>query len=140
MEPKLFVATKAIIVYQGKVLILREAGTYSEGTNEGKYDVPGGRIKPGERFDEALKREVFEETGLHIQVENPITVGEWRPVVHEEPWQVVGIFFLCKADTLEVVLSEDHDAFEWIEPGDYKKYPLIDNLKPVFEKYLELNL
>jgi len=66
MEPKLFVATKAFIVYNNKVLILRESIKYQEGTNHGKYDVVGGRVKPGQRFDESLLREIKEETGLEI--------------------------------------------------------------------------
>lgn len=41
---KLFVAAKAVVQNEeGKVLILREATTYEESTNVGKYDIPGGR-------------------------------------------------------------------------------------------------
>lgn len=137
MEPKLFIATKTIIAHDGKILILREAGSYTEGTNTGRYDLPGGRLKPGEHFKEALKREVVEETGLSIQIGNPIAVNEWRPIVRGEQWQIVGIFFECYAFSPKVVVSADHDAFEWIDPREYKKYNIIDNLKPVFEEYLK---
>ena len=136
MDIKLFIATKAFVLYQGKVLILKEAGSYTDGTNTGKYDLPGGRLKPGEQFNEALKREVFEETGLDIEIGSPISVGEWRPVVRDEQWQVVGIFFKCISDTDVVKLSEDHDSFLWIDPKDYSNYPIIENLKFVFENYL----
>ena len=77
MEPKLFIATKAVIVHEGKILILREAGSYAEGTNMGRYDFPGGRLKPGEHFSQALGREVVEETGLSVQIGNPIAVNEF---------------------------------------------------------------
>jgi 8-oxo-dGTP pyrophosphatase MutT (NUDIX family) len=137
MEPKLFVATKAFIVHQGKVLILRESGTYDEGTNSGRYDLPGGRLQPGEHVLEALKREVKEETGLVVELGDPISVGEWRPVVKEVPWQIIGIFFECETSSLEVSLSGDHDEYKWIEPSEYQKYNLIENLKPVFQKYLK---
>ena len=137
MEPKLFIATKAFIINEGKVLILRESGSYQDGTNSGRYDLPGGRLKPGERFDNALRREVLEETGLEVAIHGPLAVGEWRPVVREAPWQIVGIFFRCEADHREVKLSEDHDEYLWIEPQEYEKYGLIDNLKPVFATYLE---
>ncbi len=149
MEPKLFIATKAFIVHSGKILIVRESVKYVEGTNAAKYDVVGGRLKPGERFDESLRREVKEETGLEVQIGKPFFVNEWRPVVKGEQWQIVGIFFECilKSDFLEksdfpkltdakVILSEDHDAFEWILPEEYAKYNLIENLKSAFEAYL----
>ncbi|KKU48198.1 hypothetical protein A3H10_01255 [Candidatus Uhrbacteria bacterium RIFCSPLOWO2_12_FULL_46_10] len=137
MELKLFIATKAVIIHDEKILILREASLYADGTNEGRYDLPGGRLKPGERFNEALAREVLEETGLSIQIGNPITVNEWRPVVRGEQWQIVGIFFECYALSPKVIVSTDHDAYEWIDPKEYKKYNIIDNLTPVFEEYLK---
>ncbi len=134
---KLFVATKAFIIHEGKVLILRESGNYVDGSNSGKYDVVGGRVKPGEKFDESLKREITEETGLVVTIEKPVHVGEWRPIVREEQWQIVGIFFVCKATSSEVRLSEDHAEYQWIDPKEYTNYPLIENLKPAFEAYLE---
>ncbi|NUM25792.1 MAG: NUDIX domain-containing protein [Candidatus Buchananbacteria bacterium] len=136
MTPKIFVATKAFIVHQGKVLIVRESTNYGEGTNAGKYDVVGGRVKPGENWSDSLKREVKEETGLDIQIGKPFYVGEWRPVVNNEPWQVVGIFFECHATTDQVQLSQDHDDHQWIEPANFKEYDLIPNLNEAFEAYL----
>ena len=139
METKLFVATKAFILHQGKVLLLQESTQYADGANAGKFDLAGGRIKPGQRFDESLKREVREETGLKIKIGRPFFVSEWRPVVRKEQWQIVGIFFICHAKTDKVVLSKDHAASIWINPGEYKKQRLIENLKPVFSTFLKNN-
>jgi ADP-ribose pyrophosphatase YjhB (NUDIX family) len=50
---KLFVAAKAIIISEGKVLLLREAA-YDEGTNVGKWGVPGGRIHDDEPILDGL--------------------------------------------------------------------------------------
>lgn len=139
MLPKLFIATKAVIVHKEKILILRESGSYVEGTNTGRYDLPGGRLQPGERFDEALKREVLEETGLEVQIGRPLTVQEWRPIVHDEPWQVVGVFFMCHVQTAEVRLGTDHDAHEWVAADEWRKYNIIPNLVPVFETYMQVS-
>lgn len=136
MEPKIFVAIKAFIIYQGKILIIREASSYQDGTNFGNYDVPGGRVKPGQRFDESLLREIKEETGMETKIGRPFFVNEWRPIVKDEPWQIIGTFFECFAETGNVKLSEDHDDFQWIDPADYKKYKLIKNQYPAFEAYL----
>ena len=138
MEPKLFVATKAFVIYRGKVLILRESNKYQDGSNVSKYDVVGGRVKPGQRFDESLLREVAEETGLKVEIGNPFYVGEWRPLVKGERWQIVGTFFKCSAVENKVALSKDHDDYQWIDPKNYTNFPLIDNLKPAFKKYLKL--
>ena len=135
-KPVLFVATKAVIYHNGKILILRESGKYNEGTNASRYDLPGGRMNPGERFDKVLEREVFEETGLKVEINDPIMVNEWRPIVHNKQWQIVGIFFKCRAKSKKVKLGIDHDAYEWINPLEYRKYNIIDNLKPLFKNYL----
>ena len=136
MDIKLFVATKAFINYQGKILILRESTKYLEGSNSGKFDVVGGRIKPGQRFDESLLREIKEETGLDVKIGKPFYVGEWRPKVNDEQWQIVGTFFECFSKSNKVVLSQDHDKYLWINSQDYQKYNLIENLKPAFEVYI----
>jgi len=134
-EPILFVATKAFIVNNGKVLILRESSKYEDGSNAAKYDVVGGRLKPGQRFDDSLMREIMEETCMTVKIGRPFHVGEWRPVVKGAQWQIVGTFFECFADSDIVKLSEDHDDFQWIDPLEYENYPMIENLKEAFEKY-----
>jgi 8-oxo-dGTP diphosphatase len=136
MDIQLFVATKAFIVHNGKVLLLRESTKYTDGSNAGRYDVTGGRIKPGQRFDESLLREIKEETGLDARIGRPFFVNEWRPVVKGQQWQIVGTFFECFADSDKVTLSEDHDEAVWIDPKDFRNYNLIPNLVPAFENYL----
>jgi 8-oxo-dGTP pyrophosphatase MutT (NUDIX family) len=42
------------------------------------YTLPGGGVEPGESFEEALKREVLEETGYHIdKIEKTLTLKEY---------------------------------------------------------------
>ena len=137
MEPKLFVATKAFIMKDGKILILKESQKYKDGANAGRFDVVGGRVKPGQRFDESLLREIKEETGLDVKISKPFFANEWRPVVRGEQWHIVGIFFLCNAVSDNIVLSEDHEEFKWIKPEEYKEHNLIPNLHPAFEEFLK---
>ena len=67
-------SAKAIIVHEGKVLIILEKISRPD-REETIHDFPGGGIEPGERLTDALKREVFEEVGLRIE---PIRVaGAW---------------------------------------------------------------
>ncbi|MBI4153217.1 NUDIX domain-containing protein [Candidatus Woesearchaeota archaeon] len=137
MQPKLFVATKAFIIHKEKVLLVRESAIYSEGSNHGKFDVVGGRVKPGEHFKESLLREIREETGLSVTIGKPFFVNEWRPVVDGEQWQIVGTFFECHADSDHVRLGKDHDEFKWIAPEQYQNYPLIENLHDAFKEFLK---
>src|SRR5882724_4472138 len=42
------------------------------GVFPGQWGLPGGGVEPGERIDEALKREVFEELGVSLLTATPL--------------------------------------------------------------------
>ncbi len=132
------IATKAIVVNdQNKILLLREAVTYEEGTNIGRYHLPGGRLEMGESFPDGLKREVREEAGLDITVGKPVYVGEWRPVIKGVATQIVAIFFVCQALSADVVLSAEHDEAIWIDPADAANYDVMEPEPEAIKAYIE---
>lgn len=133
----LVVATKAFISHKGKVLLIRESEKYVNGTYKGKYDLPGGRIVPGETLENALKREVLEETGLDVKVGREVFACEWRKETSPEPTQVVCVFFESTTEKEIVKLGTDHDHFIWIDAQHYRNYPIIPNLIPAFKRYSE---
>jgi 8-oxo-dGTP pyrophosphatase MutT (NUDIX family) len=55
-------AAYAILVHDHQLLLMKMR-------HSGKYHPPGGGISLGERLEDALKREVREETGLEVEVE-----------------------------------------------------------------------
>ena len=103
----------------------------------GYWCLPGGHVDANEPIEDAIRREVKEETGLDVKIGKPFFVDEWRPKVKGEEWQIIGAYFECFADSDDVVLSEDHDEFRWISPEDYKKNRLIENLHQAFQAFLE---
>jgi 8-oxo-dGTP diphosphatase len=122
---KQLIAVRAVIVRDGRVLVIRESRQYEEGTKAGKYDFPGGRVKPGENLFDALKREAMEECGLEVKIIEPFYVDEWTPVIKGEVIQIVGIFFKCEAMSKEVKLGSDHDDYRWVEIGVNSGLPLM---------------
>jgi 8-oxo-dGTP diphosphatase len=111
---KLYVGVKALIVKDGKVLLIREA-VYDEGTGQGKWDVSGGRIKPEEPLLTGLAREVREEVGLEVAVADVLSVEENFLVIKGESSHLVRVTYLAHHISGEVTLSSDHDAFAWVD-------------------------
>lgn len=109
---KLFVAAKAIIVNDGKVLLLREAA-YDEGTNVGKWGVPGGRIHDDEAILDGLAREVMEESGLAVRSGAVVGTIENFPVIKGEMCHIIRLYYSCEYQGGEVMVSNEHDKYGW---------------------------
>ncbi|MET1033365.1 MAG: NUDIX domain-containing protein [Candidatus Saccharimonadales bacterium] len=115
------VAMKAVIYNGvGDVLVLREASSksYADGTNAGRYGLPGGRLELGEDPNEGLLREVLEETGRDIVIGKPLGYGSWSPIIPGKPRpQIIGIFVegtLLDGHDSEIRVSEEHSRALWI--------------------------
>lgn len=69
------VTVKALVVKDGKILLLKESPQIS-----GKWEIPGGGLDFGEDIHEGLKREIEEEMGVKvISIEDrPMYVWTWR--------------------------------------------------------------
>ena len=130
------VAAKAAILYKNKVLILREANTYKDGTNIGKYGLVGGRINPEESFFDALEREILEETGLKVETSKPVHVGEWWPNIKGQKNHIVAVFVLCNSTTDKIVLSEEHDDYKWVDAKTLPKFSMVEPDRTVVEQVL----
>jgi 8-oxo-dGTP diphosphatase len=136
---KQFIAARAVIVDNGKVMLIKEASNYEGGTNHGKYDFPGGKIKVGEDIFSALIRETKEEAGVDILVQAPFFVTEWNPVINGERIQIIGVFFKSKlAYHGEVRLGPDHDEYKWVDKSNYDSLPLIEATRKALEEYYSL--
>ena len=61
-QNKLTVRTRAIIFYEGKILVVR----HSQGQDF--YALPGGHLDWGESVHECMKREIVEELGIEPQI------------------------------------------------------------------------
>lgn len=137
--PEFGVATKAIIFNTKlkKYLVLKKSDL--EDINPNTFDMPGGRIRFGEKLEEAVVREAKEETGLDVKMGE--VFNAWTFVKQEEEFQLTGIDFFCLTDEEEVKLSEEHSGFEWKsaeEIIDDEKYP--DWLRETIKKAEKVRL
>lgn len=110
----------ALIIKDGKIVIVRNRST-------GKYFFPGGGVNIGEKIEDALKREVSEETGLKIVIERFFHFKE--SFFYYDPWNEAyhsfSFFFICRPATLTFankkdIQDEEAENPEWIEIKNLK--------------------
>lgn len=105
------IAAKALILRKSKVLLLKRKDDNPH--YAGKWDIPGGRIHPGEDPGQGLIRECTEETGLRIHLIAPIGVNHF---VRDDGQTITMIIFLCETKGSDnIVLSDEHVEAVWVD-------------------------
>src|SRR5215475_9970817 len=111
-----YLAVSAAIFRDGKVLIVRRARPPANGL----YTLPGGGVELGETLEEAVVREVREETGLTIA---PIALAGYRQAIARDDAGRVERHFVilpfaarwvCGEIALNAELAEAH----WLNPAE----------------------
>ena len=105
----------------GKLLILQKNATKPH--LKQLWDLPGGRIHRNESLEDALKREVFEETGLkNIAQINPFTtvLTNIRIPLQESTVGLILTVYLCSIleSDPQIQLSEEHLHYVWVPPKE----------------------
>jgi len=123
------VGARAVIIHEGKVLLLR-----AEEPDRVYYFLPGGHVQHGERLQDAVLREVKEETGLDTAIVRALGVREFLASHHKRlarnvptTHHVVAVIFLCRVlGSEEGQFSRDTGAagvtgMEWVSLGNVAK-------------------
>lgn len=128
-----YIAVKGIIRRgDGKILVLKRSA--EDDHLPGVWETVGGGIEHEETPQEALKREILEETGLSVTIGEPFNVFTFRKDTGEFK---VGITFLCDMMGGEVRLSHEHSDYRWIVPGAFQDLASIPSLYQEIADYAQ---
>jgi 8-oxo-dGTP diphosphatase len=110
---------------QGRLLLLKRSRKSK--TNPGRWELPGGKVDPGESFSEGLLREVREETGLEISLQHGVGIAE------QELLGLRVIHLILGGDTTDPIihLSEEHQEYRWASREELESLQLADWLQSV---------
>lgn len=110
-DARYVVAVAAIIFRGGKILAMRRAAHKDAGA--GLWETLSGRVHPGEEPLDAVRREIDEECGLDVVLEE-------RPVAAYSAKRgdedMILILYRAEHRAGEVVMSLEHDRYAWLTP------------------------
>ena len=109
------IAVGAIVVKDGRLLMVQRA----HDPGAGLWSLPGGRVEHGEYLADALRREVAEETGLEIDVQDLVGILE---VVGDPHYVILDYFAEVTGEDVPVAADDVSDA-RWVPLDEAASLP-----------------
>ena len=127
------VAVAAVVLDGDRILLVKRAGE----PGRGRWSIPGGVVKLGERLREAVVREVEEECGILVEVMDLLDVVE--TIVRDEEGRVrfhyVIVDFLARPLSGQLRASDDALEAAWVRLDDVPKMDITRTLGRLLEKH-----
>jgi len=133
MEQKYPEPTVGALIFnsEGKILLIKSHKW------RGKYVIPGGHIELGEKMEEALKREIKEETGLDIFDIKFICFQEFIfDKTFYKKKHFIFFDFTCKTNSTKVKLNSEAEDFVWVTLDEALKMDVEPYTKNTIREYI----
>jgi len=106
-----------MIVSGGSLLLMKRKNDPAKG----EWWFPGGRIRKGESFEGALRREIREEAGIDIHIVK--FVGAYNRIFPER--HDIALVFLCKASSKDISINDEHSNFKFFPEPPPGLHPFL---------------
>jgi|AntAceMinimDraft_16_1070373.scaffolds.fasta_scaffold45629_2 8-oxo-dGTP diphosphatase len=141
-RPKVVLVNRCIIFNKNgdKILIIKRSER--ERHESAKWEFPGGKLDEGQDLNNALEREVLEETGLFIIPTSRMAYIESQ-IIASGPYQglpYVVIVGIGKKVGGKIKLSEEHDDWKWVDPKNLPDLEYRDHVKKSLASIESLNI
>jgi 8-oxo-dGTP diphosphatase len=122
----------ALIFRRGSILLVERGREPLKGW----WSLPGGLVETGELLATAVRREVFEETGLVVK---PVRLSElferiMRDASGQPEYHYVLADYLCTVVSGELRPGDDVSRVAWVKRGALGGYQLTEGTRDVIEK------
>ena len=120
---------RGICEYNNKILLLKLRDESAH--DAGKWEIPGGKVKKCEFFDDALKREYMEETGLEISIDSLYNAIQKNYTACKTGENIKSIQLIMKVsvESDEVVISDEH-MYGWFTKEEINNMIANNELTP----------
>lgn len=105
----------------GSVLLVKRG----KDPERGRWSVPGGSVEPGETLQQAAQREVYEETGIRVEIGSELWTLT-RPAGADRRYEIHD-FTAAYVDG-DITPGDDADDARWFRPEDLLGLPVTRGL------------
>jgi len=121
------------LIFDGGRLLIVERG---KEPLKGFWSIPGGIVEAGEKLEEAIRREVLEETGLVVETLSIFEVFEriMRDDAGEPEYHYVLIDYLCRPTGGALQAASDVSGAAWVTEQNLADYRLTEGTLGVIER------
>ncbi|MDO8537422.1 MAG: NUDIX domain-containing protein [archaeon] len=129
---EIFCAVVPMIFNEKKQLLLIKSHKWQD-----KWICPGGKVLPGEKLEDAVRRETLEELGIKLNEVIYWHMNEHiNPPTFFKPAHFLSFVFICKTTDTNVKLNSEAQEFQWISP----RQALLLDLDPIAKNTIEIFL
>ena len=121
------VIVRCLVEHQGQYLVLQKSETSDRA---GEWEVPGGKLDPGETLERGVHREVMEETGLDL---DGFEYDKSNSYIYDSE-ERLSVIFRAASPSKAVKLSREHQDFRWIDSSNYNNIELNKVYNGLFTK------
>lgn len=127
-----FQVVSCYVECHGKLLFLHRPTHKSQG---GKWGVPAGKVEIGETREEAIVREIKEETGLTV-TQNSLDFLKSISVRHSD-YDFIYHMYRIKFDLFpEIKINHaEHQDYKWVSPTEALSLDLVTDLDSCINMY-----
>jgi len=119
MEKATFVQ-KVVIKHPSDDKFLLLIRNLNDKSRPGDFDIPGGSLKNGELHEEALRREVLEETSLEISNIKPVIVNSSYDKTENKYFIYIGYKATAIGENV-IINPEEHSNYTWMTVKDFQE-------------------
>ena len=103
---------------------------------KGYWSLPGGIVEAGEKLEDAIRREVLEETGLEVDSLSVFEIFERisPDAAGKAEYHYVLIDYLCKPSGGKLLAASDVSRVAWVPERELREYRLTEGTLSVIER------
>jgi len=104
-----------------------------------QYALPGGHIEFGEKAEDAVRREIKEETNLDVEVLEFFMMQDciFPEEFYKKDRHFIFLDFICRAKSSDVQLNEEAQSYIWVNAADALKLPVESYTRKLLNKYIK---